>query len=157
MTCRKIDPLRALNDEEREALTQISRAAGEPASPFARDKALFAVADGKNYAEAAQAAGHRAGDAAAQLLPRFSREGLAAIAPQHTGGSPPRYGAIERKRILKEARRAPDRERDGTATWSLTTLQKALRQGADGLPQVSKHTIWIVLHEAGFSWQAGRT
>jgi hypothetical protein len=51
----------------------------------------------------------------------------------------------------------PDRERDGTATWSLTTLQRALREAPDGLPQVSTYTILVVLHEAGFSWQASRT
>src|SRR5512147_2968508 len=118
MTRHKVDPLRVLTDEEREVLTQISRAASEPASHVARAKALLAVADGKNYTEAAQAAGRRAGDAVSQLVCRFNREGLAAVAPRHGGGSAPRYGASERDRILKEARRTPDRERDGTATWS---------------------------------------
>jgi len=83
--------------------------------------------------------------------------GLSALAPRHGGGAPPIYGSAERERILREARRKPDRERDGTATWSLTTLQRALRQAPDGLPQVSTYTIWIVLHEAGFTWQASQT
>ena len=60
-------------------------------------------------------------------------------------------------RAFEEARRTPDREQDGTATWSLTTLQRALRQAPDGLPQVSTYTILMVLHEAGFTWQASRT
>jgi hypothetical protein len=34
---------------------------------------------------------------------------------------------VEQERILAEARRRPDREQDGTATWSLSTLQQALR------------------------------
>jgi len=157
MTRHKVDPLRALTDEERAVLTQISRAASEPASHVARAKSLLAVADGKNYTEAAHAAGRRAGDAVSHLVSRFNREGLAAIAPRHGGGAQPIYGSGERERILKEARRTPDRERDGTATWSLTTLQRALRQAPDGLPQVSTYTIWIVLHEAGFSWQASQT
>jgi len=157
MTRRKVDPLRAVTDEERAVLTQISRAASEPASHVARAKSLLAVADGKNYTEAAHAAGRRAGDAVSHLVSRFNREGLAAIAPRHGGGAQPIYGGVERERILKEARRTPDRERDGTATWSLTTLQRALRQAPDGLPQVSTYTIWIVLHEAGFSWQASQT
>ena len=63
----------------------------------------------------------------------------------------------ERDRILKEARRTPDRERDGTATWSLTTLQRVLRKAPDGLPHVSTYTIWLVLRDTGFSWQATRT
>jgi transposase len=157
MTRHKVDPLRVLTDEERTVLTQIGRSASEPASHVARAKALLAVADGKNYTEAAHAAGRRAGDAVAHLVSRFNREGLVAIAPRHGGGAQPIYGSDERERILREARRAPDRERDGTATWSLTTLQRALRQAPDGLPQVSTYTIWIVLHEAGFSWQASRT
>ena len=143
MTRHRIDPLRALTDEERGVLTQISRSASEPASHVARAKALLAVADGCNYQEAAQAAGRRAGDAVAHLVSRFNREGLAAIAPRHGGGAQPIYDSAARERILKEARRTPDREQDGTATWSLTTLQRVLRQAPDGLPQVSTYTILI--------------
>ena len=53
--------------------------------------------------------------------------------------------------------RTPEREPDGTATWSLSLLQRALRQAPDGLPQVSTFTIWRTLHEAGLSWQKSRT
>ncbi len=157
MTRHKIDPLRVLMDEKREVLAQISRATGEPAAHVARCTALLAVADGLNYQDAAQAAGRRAGDAVAQLVSRFNREGLAAIAPRHGGGAQPIYGSAERERILREARRKPDRERDGTATWSLTTLQRALRQAVVGLPHVSTYTIFVILHDAGFTWQASRT
>jgi transposase len=157
MTRHRIDPLRELTDEEREVLTPLSRAASAPAAQVARAKALLAVAEGQTYTAAAQAAGRRSGDAVAQWVARFNREGLAALAPRHGGGPEPLYDATARARILQEARRPPDRERDGTATWSLTTLQKALRQAPDGLPAISTYTIWIVLHEAGFSWQASRT
>jgi transposase len=58
---------------------------------------------------------------------------------------------------LTEVRRAPDPEQDGTKTWSLTTLQRALRQAPDGLAKVSTHTIWSVLHHAGWSWQKDRS
>jgi hypothetical protein len=53
--------------------------------------------------------------------------------------------------------RTPQREPDGTATWSLSLLQKALRKAPDGLPQVSTFTIWRTLHAAGLSWQKSRT
>jgi hypothetical protein len=46
---------------------------------------------------------------------------------------------------------------DGTATWSLSTLQRALREANDGLPQVSEFTIRKVLLEAGYRWQGSRT
>ena len=157
MTRRQIDPLRTLTDAEREGLTQISRSTSEPASHVAHAKALLAVAEGKDYTEAAHLAGRRAGDAVAHLVSRFNRESLGALALRHGGGPERRYGPEQHERILQEARRTPDRGQDGTATWSLSTLQKALRRAPDGLPHVSTYTIGLVLHEAGFAWQASRT
>ena len=137
MTRRQKDPLRPLSAEEREILERISRAQSDPASHVARAKALLAVADGASYTRAAQSTGRRSGDAVSHLVSRFNREGLAAIEPRHGGGPPIEYGLEERKRILAEFERQPDREEDGTATWSLNTLQRALRIATDGLPSVS--------------------
>jgi transposase len=116
-------------------------------------KALLAVAEGQSFTAAAKAAGRRSGDAVAQLIARFNEEGLAALEPRHGGGPAPKYGAAEQERILREARRKPEVAQDGTATWSLSTLQQALRQAEDGLPAVSTYTIWMVLQANGFSWQ----
>lgn len=157
MTRRQKDPLRSLTEEEQKVLVQISRAQSEPASHVARAKAILAVADGKSYTAAAQAAGRRSNDAVSQLVSRFNQEGLAAIEPRHGGGPAIQYGLEERKRIIAEFERQPDREKDGTATWSLSLLQKALRQAADGLPNVSTYTIWCVLHDAGWTYQKDRT
>ena len=157
MTRRRKDPLRPLAGEEREVLERISRAQGEPASHVARAKSLLAVADGASYVAAARAAGRRSNDAVSQLVSRFNKEGLAAIEPRHGGGPQVIYGIEERKRILAEFERVPDREKDGTATWSLTTLQRALREAPDGLPEVSTYTIWCVLHDAGWTCQQDRT
>jgi transposase len=157
MTRRRKDPLRSLTDEERDVLEQISRSHSEPASHVARSKIVLSVADGKTYAEAAQAAGRKARQAVSELISRFNQEGIAAIEPRHGGGPARTYGAAERERIMAEMRRSPDPEQDGTKTWSLTTLQRALRQAPDGLPKVSTHTIWLVLHEAGWSWQKNRS
>ena len=154
---RQKDPLRPLSDEERSVLIQISRAQSEPASQVARAKALLAVAEGQSYTAAARAAGRRSNDAVSQLVSRFNGEGLAAIEPGHGGGPRIAYGVEERKRILAEFERQPDRERDGTASWSLSTLQRALREAPDGLPEVSTYTIWCVLHAAGWTWQKNRT
>jgi transposase len=119
--------------------------------------ALLAVAQGASYTAAARAAGRHSNDAVAHLVAHFNRHGLDAIEPAHGGGPRVQYGAAERERILAEWRRLPDRERDGTATWSLTTLQRALRRAPDGLPAVSTYTIWRVLHDAGVSWQRDRS
>ena len=58
---------------------------------------------------------------------------------------------------MAEVARAPDRARDGTATWSLNTLRAALRRAEDGLPGISTYTVGRALHAAGFSWQKSRT
>jgi transposase len=157
MSRQRKEPLRPLTDEEREVLKQIARARSEPASHVARAKILLAVAEGKTYQAAAEVAGRKSNDAVSQLVSRFNQEGLAALVPRHGGGPPVAYGAAERARIVAEVRRVPEREEDGTATWSMNTLQRALRQAPDGLPKVSTYTIWQVLHGAGFSWQASRT
>src|SRR5579871_1463587 len=71
--------------------------------------------------------------------------------------APRSYDQAAKERILKEYARTPDRDEDGTATWSLTTLQRALRQAPDGLPTVSTFTIWQGLREADLSAQKSRT
>ena len=157
MTHRKKDPLRNLTDHERLWLVRISRSQAEPAAHVARAKALLAVADGRSYADAATAAGRRSGEAVSRLVSRFNQEGLAALEPRHGGGPPTIYADTQRERILAEVRRRPHRESDGSANWSLTTLQRALRQAPDGLPEVSTYTIWKTLKEAGFDWQKDRS
>ena len=157
MARRQKEPLRALTTAERAALEQITRASSERADCVARATALLAVADGAAFAVAARAAGRRSGDAVARLVARFNREGLAAVTPGHGGGPARRYQAAEQERILQEFHRQPDRERDGTATWSLGTLRRALRRAPDGLPHVSTWAILQTLYEAGYSWQASRT
>jgi hypothetical protein len=157
MTRRQKDPLRPLTDEEHTLLTQISRAQSEPASHVARAKILLSVAAGQSYQAAAHAAGRRSGEAVAHLVTRFNHDGVLAIEPRHGGGRTTQYGVRERERILAEVQRSPDREQDGTASWSLSTLRQALRSAEDGLPHVSTFTIWVVLREADWSWQHSRT
>jgi len=155
MSQRAKDPLRPLHDSERQQLQALSRSQAAPATQVARAKAILAVAEGCTYTAAARQAGRVSGDAVSHLAARFNREGMAAVVPGHGGGARVQYAAREREQILAQARRTPEREQEGTATWSLSTLQRALRQ--QGLPGVSTYTIWRVLHEAGLSWQKSRT
>lgn len=158
MSSLKKDPLRPLTSSERTALEQLARSQSAPAASVARARAFLAVSDGNSYTEAARLVGRAVGDSIAQWVARFNQVGLAAVEPRHGGGAPPVvYGPAQRERILNEFRRPPDRDRDGTATWSLNTLQRALRRAADGLPNVSTYTIWAVLHEAHISWQRDRS
>src|ERR1039457_1067230 len=102
-----------------------------------RARELLAVSAGASFTNAAYSVGRRSGDTVARLVTRFNREGARATRIRHGGGAPKQYGIAEQQRILREVARSPDREADGTATWSLTTLQRALRNAPDGLPDVS--------------------
>lgn len=146
------DPLRPLTSDERRHLEHLTRSRTDPAAQVARAKELLAVADGASFERAARLAGRKSGDAVAHLVARFNRDGIDALVERHGGGQPKRYTEAEQERILQEARRTPDRNRNGTATWSLTTLQRALRRAPDGLPGISTYTIWCALHDAGFVW-----
>lgn len=155
MSRRKVNPLRPLSEEERTQLHRLARSPSQPAARVARAKALLAVAQGSNYTQSAQAAGRKSGDAVAHLVARFNAEGMPALSPRHGGGPTRRYRSTEREAILTEARRTPDREQDGTAVWSLSTLQQSLRQ--KGMLHISTYTIWLTLKEAGLGWQKSRT
>jgi hypothetical protein len=70
-------------------------------------------------------------------------------------GRKPTYTSKQRARIVRELQREPDREVDQTATWSLMTLRRALRE--TDLPEIAAETIRKVLHEADYSYQRTRT
>lgn len=157
MTRRQKDPLRPLTPAEATALAKVARAPSASVAQAGRAKVLLAVAAGDSYQQAAYAAERRSPHAVAALVTRFNQVGLDALEPPHGGGPPVVYTTAECDRILAEAQRPPDRERDGTATWSLSTLQRALRRAPDGLPLVSRSTIWAVLRDAGWRWQRNRS
>ena len=150
MSRHRKDPLRPLTADERQELTRLSRSLSAPAAQVERSRALLAIADGASYTAAAHQVGRRHNET-------FNRDGLAAVRPGHGGGPRIRYGADAQQRILAEWARTPQREQDGTATWSLSLLQRALRQADDWLPRVSTFTIWRTLHAGGLSWQKSRT
>lgn len=157
MSRRQKNPLRPLTAGERDTLTLLSHAVVAPAVQVTRARLLLAVADGANYQDAAVALGRKSGDAVATLVARFNDQGLAALPLRHGGGRQPTYDVAARQRILREVQRQPTPAQDGTATWSLNLLKKALRAAADGLPRVSTFTIGQVLHDAGYTYQENRT
>ncbi len=157
MPRRQKQPLRALTDAELVELERLSRAQQTAAAVVSRARTVLAVAHGRPYTVAARETGRKSAEGVAKLVARFNMYGLAALVTRPGGRPPILYGAAERHRILDTARRPPDREQDGTATWSLATLQRALRRAPDGLPRVSTHTIWTVRQEAGYRFGRDRT
>ncbi len=147
--------LRTLRAEERATLVRVSKAASARQDRARRATALLAVAAGRSFRQAASVAGFRSGTAVAGLVGRFNKEGLAALAIASGRGRRATYDPAARARIVATAQRDPDRKRDGTATWSLSTLQRTLRREA--LPGVGATTIRRVLRDAGSSYQQSRT
>lgn len=150
-------PLRPLTPDERTQLEVLASSRSAPADRIARAKEILAVADGIEFTGAAHLAGHSARQCVSALVARFNQEGMRAVQGHHGGGPAIQYGPEEQARILQEFTRTPDREKDQTAIWSLTTLQRALRHAPDGLPHVSPYVIFQVLHQAGYTWQDNRT
>ena len=147
--------LRPLTVAEQRELTAISKASSERVDRVKRATALLAVAEGQSFGVAARVGGYRRLAAVTYLVRRFNRTGLAALRTAPGRGRRPTYDLAARARIVATAQRPPDRRTDGTATWSLSTLERTLRR--EGLPRVGATTIRRVLREAGSSYQRTRT
>jgi transposase len=132
------EPLRELAETEVAALRRIVQASSERVDRVRRARALLTVAAGASCAAAAQDAGLRSRTTVANLVARFNRQGLAALSIASGRGRKSTYDAKARAQIVAIAQTAPDRKADGTATWSLSTLQKRLRK--EGLEQIGTNT-----------------
>jgi transposase len=148
--------LRLLTTEERAALKRLSQATSARVDRVRRATALLVVADGASFAQAARQAGLGSGSTVAGVVQRFNQHGLAALMIAAGRGRKPTYGTAARARIVAVAQRQPDRTEDGTATWSLSTLQRALRR-EDDFTRLGATTIRRVLQDAGSSYQTTRT
>jgi transposase len=149
------EPLRPLSPAEQTALQRIVNSSSERVDQVRRATALLAVDRGQAFSHAARQAGLRSGTTVADLVARFNRQGLAAVRIAPGRGRKPTYSPEARARIVATAQRQPNRRTDGTATWSLSTLQCSLRRA--GLPQLGTSTIRRVLQDAGSSYQRTRT
>ena len=155
MAAMQKERLRPLTAAEQRELRVIAKASSERADRVQRATALLAVAGGATFSVAARAAGYRSPGAVTYLVRRFNRAGLGALGIAAGRGRRPTYGAAARAQIVSTAQRPPDRKADGTATWSLSTLERTARR--EGLPRVGATTIRRVLHDAGSSYQRTRT
>lgn len=127
---RPAHPLRAVTPAEERVLQQTAKATSERLDVVKRAQALLAVKVGKGYTEAAREAGYTSGDSISQLVERFNQHGLAALHIAAGRGRKVTYTPAQRERIIQELKRTPDRNADTTATWSLKTLERALRKAS---------------------------
>jgi transposase len=140
--------LRLLTPEEQASLERLGKATSERVDSVRRATALLAVAHGSSFAGAARQAGWRSGTTVGNLVVRFNRHGFAAVRIQAGRGRKPTYDPVARAAIVAM-------RQDGTATWSLATLQRTLRQ--DRYPRIGTSTIRRVLEQAGSSYQRTRS
>ena len=155
MAAMQKERVRPLTIAEQGELKRVTQASSERVDRMRRATALLAAAGGQSFSAAARAAGFRSAGAVTYLVRRFNREGVGALGIAAGRGRRPTYDAAARARIVATAQRAPDRKVDGTATWSLSTLERTVRR--EGLPRVGATTIRRVLHDAGGSYQRTRT
>jgi transposase len=155
MATMQKERLRPLTIAEQRELKRITKASSERVDRVKRATAVLAVAGGQSFSAAARAAGLRSPGAVTYLVRRFNQVGLGALKIAAGRGRRPTYDASARARIVATAQRSPDRKVDGTATWSLSTLERTLRR--EGLPRVGATTIRRVLHDAGSPYQRTRT
>jgi transposase len=152
---KPVHPLRPMTPEEERLLQRTAKASSERLDRVKRAQAILAIRAGHTYTQAAQEAGYTSGDSVSHLVERFNQQGLAALQIASGRGRKPTYTSDQRACVLDAVQRTPDRERDGTATWSLATLERALRQTV--LPQMSATTIADILHDAGYVFGKTRT
>ncbi len=150
------DPLRVLTAEEEAILKQMARSRSERAEVVGRAKSLLSVAETGNFAAGARASGRKSDYGVGRLVARFNRDGLTVLTTKRRSLYRTTYSAEQRAQVVAEYRRTPDRELDGTGTWSLTALQRAVRKQV-GLEKISRDTISGILHQAGLTWQRDRT
>jgi transposase len=155
MATMQQERLRPLTMAEQREMKRLVKASSERVDRMKRATALLVVAGGGSFSAAARAAGYQSPQAVTYLVRRFNRVGLAALEIAAGRGRRPTYDAVARARIVATAQRAPDRKVDGTATWSLSTLERTVRR--EGLPRVGAATIRRVLRDAGSSYQRTRT
>lgn len=126
-------PLRALTKQEEEALRERARASNERVDVARRAQALLAVAQGCSFTKAGKRSG-MSREGVSQLVERFNQRGLAVLLIAAGRERKAIYTSEHHERILQEVQRAPNRQADQTATWSLSLLKKSLR--ARGLSRV---------------------
>jgi hypothetical protein len=148
-------PLRAVSAQEEQEVRRLVKASSERLDVVRRATALLAVGGGQSFPEAAHQAGLKSGDGVGTLVKRFTEHGRAALSIAAGAGCKPTSTSEHQARISAQVQQPPDRREDGTATWSLTTLQQALRK--TDLPTIARETIRQVRIEAGDSFQRTRT
>ncbi len=153
MSRRQKDSLRPLTQHEQDFLETLCHARSAPADQIARATGILAVAQGKTYQQAAALAGRKQGTTVTIWVARFNREGINALVPEHGGGHTPRFIGELKQEILATFRRTPVLETDGTALWSLSTLQKSLSHRGIS---ISTYSLWGLLREEGYTFQKDR-
>ncbi len=145
---RQKRPLRPLTESEIQQLTEITNSKVERVERIRRARAILAVANGQSFTGAAKAARMRSNSGIAAIVQRFHDRGMGSLDTVPGAGRRPVYGEKQRRAILVEI----EKEMERTPSWSLSTLEKALKRAPDNVPKVSAKTICQALKDAGYNW-----
>jgi len=155
MAPQQKERLRVLTAEEQGTLERVRHTTSGRHDEVRRATALLAVAAGASFTAAAGVAGYAGGSSVHALVRRFNARGLAALTIAPGRGPKRTYDAATRAQVVALAQRPPDRKRDGTATWSLNTLARAVQR--EVCPAPKARTVAQILRDAGSSYQKTRT
>ena len=138
MSRHQQDPLRPLTADERQELTRLSRSLSAPAAQVERSRALLAIADGASYTAAAHQVGRRHTELrlGQPLQPRRARRRAARPWVEHGSAM-----ALRQHAFWRNGPEPPSASRTARPTWSLSLLQKALRQAVTGCPGQHVHDL----------------
>ncbi len=149
--------LRPLSGAEFAELARVSKATRARLDHVRRAQAVLAVTTQQSFACAAHTAGFRSSATISALIRRVNAGGLAVLAIAPGRGRKPTYSSAVHQYILARAQQPPDRQQDGTAPWSIHTLQTVLRATLPDLAHLGATTIRRVLYAVGYSSQRTRT
>ena len=161
MTRRQIDPLRTLTRRRRtggveadQPLNQQTRLPRGPCQgPVGRGRGQGLYGSGPPRRAACRGCGRP---------PRQPLQSGKSWGPSPCATVADRKGATVQSSTSKKCSRIPRRTPGSRTRWDGDLVAEHAPKGAaagkpDGLPHVSTYTIGLVLHEAGFAWQASRT
>jgi transposase len=143
--------LRALTNQEKEAIEKLAASRTAPAVQVRRAQLLMHLAQGASPPEAAALVGGLTAQTARNVLKGFNQEGLRVLEDRPRQGRPPVLTEQERGRLVQLAQSPPQEGTDakGACHWTLDTLLGAVHQ--EGVP-ISRTHLWRVLNQEGVRW-----
>lgn len=145
--------LRAISDEEQQALGKLAASRKAPARLLQRARLIQAMGGepALSPAQAARSVGFDNPDAGARWVRRFNDGGIAALEDRPRSGRPPTHDEALKGKLLSLALQKPHTLGLPFALWTLGRLQTAFQE-REGL-HLATSTIWEYVEAEGLQWK----